>query len=104
MLPRRLRLSRASFPRGREGLRASSPFFTIVTGPSKDGGCAVVVSKAVAKKATARHRIKRQLLSILSPWCTKDRFLVVYAKKGIDTPSFKALQEELTGLLSKTLR
>ncbi len=104
MLPRRLRLSRASFPVGREGLRGSSPSLTIVTGPSQNGGCAVVVSKTVAKKAVARHRIKRQILSLLSPWCTKDRFVVVYAKKGIYTLAFKSLEDELTGLLSKTLR
>lgn len=103
MVPRRLKLSRASFPKGREGSRASSPAFTVVFGPSKNGGCAVVVPKAVAKKAVLRHRIKRRMLEVLRPWCSKERFVVVYAKTAVASLSEKEMKEELTRILERAL-
>lgn len=103
MLPHRLRLTRRTFP-GREGGRLSSPAFSIVTTPSRRGGCAVVVSKAVVKSSAGRHLLKRRLLSLLAPFCRPDRALVVYARGPASLLSFKALSEELLTLLTRLSR
>jgi ribonuclease P protein component len=65
---------------------------------------AVVVAKAVAKRSVDRHLLKRRILSVLRPYFSEGRYVVVYAKKGALTLSFKALKEELAGLLSRSLR
>jgi RNase P protein component len=101
MLPRRLRLSRASFPGRTAGARASSESFSVVSGPSKGGGCAAVVGKSVARRANARNLLKRRMLAVLRPWCSPDRYLVVYAKAAAATLPYRTLAAELTGLLRR---
>jgi len=104
MLPRRLRLTRHSFPARGSGVRVFSQSFTLVSGPSKAGGCAVVVSKAVARRASARNLLRRRILSLLQPVCRSDRFLVLYARGSAATLTHQALTEELTGLLARIKR
>lgn len=65
---------------------------------------AVVVAKAVARRSVDRHLLKRRALAVMRPFYTEGRYVVVYAKKGAPTLSFKALKEELTSLLSRSLR
>lgn len=101
MLSRRQRIPRRAFPT-RPQHREASVSFSLAYG--KGQGVAVVVSKAVAKRSVDRHLIKRRILSIVRPFVREDRYLVIYAKKPALTLSFKALSEELTGLLSRTLR
>jgi len=104
MIPRKRRLSRARFEGIRSGNRASSPSFSVVFGVPGEGGCAVVVAKAVAKRAVARHLLKRRVFAILKPWSHGDQPFIVYVKKPATTLPFRVLQEELAGLLSRTLR
>lgn len=102
MLPRRHRLSRATFPHGRDGSRAASPHFSLSWGVARSGGAAVVVSKKVARRSVDRHLLKRRMLAVMRPFVREDRFLVAYARTGAHTLPFKALKEELTALLIRT--
>lgn len=104
MLPRTKRLRRRSFPSGRPGFRASSPHFSLVTGPSLQGGVAVVVSKKVARRSVDRHLVKRRIISLLSPWVDSKRYLVIYAREGSVTLPYRTLAEELTSLLQSSLK
>lgn len=99
MIPRRLRLSRARFPSGRAGSRSQSEHFSLVTGPSSEGGCAVVVGKAVARRSVDRHLLKRRMFAVLRPYCAPGRFLVLYARTGASRLPYGALAEELARLL-----
>lgn len=103
MVRRTLRLSRHTFPAHNEGNRFSSAHLSLVCGPAvRGGGCAVVISKKVARRSVDRHLLKRRLMAVLLPWCARDRFFVVYARTGSQTLPFHALQHELEGLLMKT--
>lgn len=97
-----LRLSRSTFPKHTEGTKLQGKYLTLVFGSSLSGGCAVVVSKKVAKRSVDRHLLKRRLMHILGPWVNQEHFLVVYAKSGSAARTFSELSEELTSLLMKT--
>ncbi len=108
MLPRRSRLSRASFPGSRAGASASTPHFSAVWGPARaggsagaTGGAAAVVSKKVARRSVDRHLLKRRMLEVMRPFATPARYLVVYAKTGSHALPFRTLAEELQSLLSR---
>lgn len=100
MLPRRLRLTRTSFPKG--GGRAQTQHFSAVFGASaQGGGAAAVVSKKVARRAVARNLIRRRMLEVMRPYALPQRFLVVYARAGSQNLSYNALARELTPLLDR---
>ncbi|MGB4076523.1 MAG: ribonuclease P protein component [Minisyncoccia bacterium] len=99
MLPRKLRLSRATFPSPRSGSKATSEHFSLVFGPATAGGCAAVVSKKVARRSVDRHLLKRRMLSVARPFVGLNRYLVLYARAGSPSLSFKTLASELTSLL-----
>ena len=105
MLPRRLRLTRRTFPVA-TGARAASTHFSLTAGPAAPGhgGCAVVVSKKVARLSVARHLLKRRMLAVMRPWCNADQSLVAYARSGAPLLPYKELASELSALLTKTLR
>jgi len=103
MIRRSHRLLRSAFPKNKEGLRLFSSSFTLVTGPSLKGGCAVVVSKAVSKKAVARNRIRRRVQSVLRSFFRANKYVVVYVKKEATDLTFLQLKEELSGALTKVL-
>ncbi len=100
MLPRRLRLSRAALSDPRGDARATSAHFSLTSNPAKTG-CAVIVSKKTEKSSVGRHRLKRQVLALVAPFCRKGYSLVVYARKGSNTLSSKALAKEVGELLTK---
>jgi ribonuclease P protein component len=102
MLPHRLRLSRATFPGGNTGKRAATAHFSMLWGAASHGGASAVVSKKVARRSVDRHLLKRRMLAVIEPFAAAEQFLVVYARAGSPTLSFKELQEELTTLLSRT--
>lgn len=104
MLPRRLRLSRRSFPDTRRGRRNSSAHFTIVAVPSPSSAGAVVVSKKIARRSVDRHLLKRRMLMVLRAHLSPTHSLVLYARSGAPLLSFTALKEELSSLLQSTLR
>ena len=104
MIPRMMRLSRAHFaPTGPEKRLVSSHFSLSLRLNQTEGGCAVVVSKKVARLSVSRHLLKRRVLSIIRPWCTKDRALVLYARPGSQALPFSVLKEELEELLARAL-
>ena len=74
-----------------------------MTGPAKEGGCAAVISKKVARRSVDRHLLKRRMLSVMKEWCVPGSYLVVYAKGGAPSLPFKALKEELASLLQSAL-
>ena len=100
MLPRKLRLSRHQFPDTRGLRRASSPHFSIASGVSPEGGVAVVISKKAARLAVSRHLLKRRILSVLSPYASEERVLVVHVRPGAASIPFSELRDEILSLLS----
>jgi ribonuclease P protein component len=102
MLPRRLRLSRASFATSKGGVRLTSPHFSVsLARTANSGGCAAIISKKVARLAVTRHRLKRRILVVLRPWCKKEYALTVFAKTGCASLPFQTLKEELSVLLGR---
>lgn len=105
MIPRSMRLSRAHFaPSGPETRAASSHFSLSVREAPQNGGCATVISKKVAKLSVSRHLLKRRMLSVMKPYCTKDRAVIVYARPGAAALPYPALAAELSELLARTLK
>ncbi len=100
MLSRRLRLSRDHFEAAGSGQKAQSPHFSVIFKTTKNGGCAAVVSKKVARRAVDRHLLKRRILALMRPWCSPNRSLIVYARAGAPTLPYRALTAELSPLLS----
>jgi ribonuclease P protein component len=100
MFPRRLRLSRRGFmavSADSSAKRATSPHFSAVLSPVADGrgGCAVVVSKKVAKGAVARHLLKRRIRASLQEYCSPTYGLIVYARAGSAEIPFSEISNEL---------
>lgn len=96
-----MRLSRAHFAPSGPEKRLASPHFSLSIRDAAPGGCAVVVSKKVAKFAVTRHLLKRRVLVVLRPWCASGQALVVYARPGAQALPFKELETELTSLLAR---
>ncbi len=97
-----MRLSRAHFaPSGPEKRLASPHFSLSVRETAGNGGCTTVISKKVAKLAVSRHLLKRRMLAVMKPFCTKDTALIVYARPGAANLTFKELSEELGALLAR---
>ncbi len=97
-----MRLSRAHFaPTGPE-TRVASPHFSLSLRQAPEtGGCAVVVSKKIAKLSVLRHLLKRRVLSVLKPYCAKDLALIVYARPGANALPYQVLKDELENLLER---
>lgn len=104
MLNRDMRLSRAHFaPSGPEKRLVSSHFSVSVRPAPATGGCAVVVAKKVARLSVSRHLLKRRVLSVLRPSCTKDRAIIVYARPGAASLPYTELKDEIESLLARAL-
>ncbi len=104
MLNRKMRLSRAHFAPSGPEKRAASPHFSVsVRETAEKGGCAVVISKKVSKLSVGRHLLKRRALSVIAPWCSPTRILIVYARPGAASLDYPALSKELSELLERTL-
>lgn len=100
MLPRHLRLPREAFENTPGMRRAVSSHLSLsYLDGAEIGGCAVVVSKKVARLAVSRHLIKRRIKAVLKEWCIPGRIIVVHARSGIAPVPFAALKEELDALL-----
>lgn len=101
MLPRRLRLTRASFPDTRTSKRVIGDHLSISYGaatPAK-AGVSVVISKKVAKTAVARHLFKRRIMEIVRSELSNQQYLIIYARTGAAELSFSKLSMELYTLL-----
>lgn len=101
MLSRKLRLSRAQFAPALAGKRAISAHFSVTIRKTEhSGGCAAVISKKTAKKAVERHLLKRRILAAVKPWCSPEYSVVVFARAGSPTLSYKDLTHELHTLIA----
>jgi ribonuclease P protein component len=96
MLPRRERLSRAQFPKGR-GVSFTFPFGTVRVFPSQDFRIAVVISKKTIRSAVFRHKGKRKgydALSVLRDVRAAAGY-VFYPNREVLTTSVAAMKNEL---------
>jgi ribonuclease P protein component len=102
VFPRTKRLSRADFPIALKGRRASSEHFVAVFSESNKG-YAVVVPKKVARLSVTRHRIKRQISSILKTLLLPPA-LVLFPRSSVNSVSYQDMKVELANLLAKMSR
>ena len=101
MFPRRRRFSRASFPAALSaGKRLSSANFTAII-PAAATGYAVVVPKKIARLSVTRHRIKRQILSVLRATPLLPAALILFPRATVARMSYQDIQAELADILSK---
>ncbi len=99
----RLALSRADFSHVTADVkarRAASTYFSAV-GSRTGVGCAVVVSKKVAKSAVGRHLLKRRVREALGPWYSNSYALIVYARPGSASLPYAEITAELNALLPR---
>jgi len=109
MLPTKNRLSRRLFgPFFKKSKAVFADHFALrYLSPTNSKGIrfSVVIPKTVAKKATQRNKIKRQIYSILQKEIEKIKppcFGVFLSKKGADTLSFGQIKAEILFLLKKS--
>jgi ribonuclease P protein component len=103
MAKRLLRLSRQDFTNvanDRASKRSVSAHFS-ATCSLAAVGCAVVVSKKVAKSSVERHLAKRRIREATRDFCNDTKAVIVYARSGAASLSYEAIVEELTPLLQK---
>ena len=82
------------------GKTKHSAVFSVRYLPSDDVKVSVVVSKKVCKTAVARNTLKRRMRAAIDPQKLSPKSYIVYAKKGADTLSPRALKNELMTLLT----
>jgi ribonuclease P protein component len=103
MLPKKLRLTRQTFPDTRGLKRASSIHFSVSYGDSSKGGIAVVISKKVARLAVSRHLLKRRVLAVARPFVSGNFVMVIHTRAGAADIPFTELKNELISLLRSIL-
>ncbi|HCC05560.1 TPA: ribonuclease P protein component [Patescibacteria group bacterium] len=65
MLKKKQRLSRADFTNLlKKGKRLHSPYFSLLYMGAQETKCGLVVGKKIAKKATMRNKVRRQIYAI----------------------------------------
>ena len=105
MLPRSKRLSREGFDLLTRARRTTSEHFSIsYTEPSKIGGFGIVTPKKIAPLSVNRHKMKRQVRSVLAEYSHGGRAIVIFARKGAATLPFVSMQDELSTLLRSILK
>jgi ribonuclease P protein component len=103
MAKRLLRLSRQDFAtvaNDKTAKRATSAHFS-ATCSGAAVGCAVVVSKKVAKSSVSRHVVKRRTREAMRVACNDSRAVIVYARAGAAELSYDAIVEEISPLLQR---
>ncbi len=103
MLPKKQRLTRREFDALlRSGRRVSGTTLTVVYRPGAALKCGVVVGKKTARKAVARHLLRRRIFSILrGEQPLAPLHLAVLTRSAASTLSFEALTVELRTLLGR---
>lgn len=99
MFSRRERLPREMLSAALSGRRVASTHFTAIF-PKKTTGYAVIVSKKTAHLSVTRHRIKRQVFSVLHT-LHLPRSLILFPKPSVLHLDHQHIKTELTNLLSK---
>lgn len=100
MLAKARRLSRTDFGTVAIGKRAVSAHFSVTVAPSSVGKAAAVISKKVARTSVARHLLKRRIMAASLPFVADGRSFIVYARAGSPALSYRALERELSELLT----
>lgn len=106
MLSKEERISRSFFPSVlKRGKSLHAAHLSLKYLPAAHGGqFSLVVSKRVIKQAVGRHRLKRQVYSVLRELqrLKKARISgVFFAKQGSEKLSFKEISEEVGTLLAQ---
>lgn len=106
MLKKKERLTKQQFDRFfSSGRRYHSPNLTLIFTRGTVFHGAVVVGKKVAKKATARNKIRRRVYSALYALMRTEGLTGVYivlAKTGIECLGYRDINNELTELIGQT--
>ncbi len=63
----------------------------------------MVISKKVAKRSVDRHLLKRRVMEILRPWCSPTHSIIVFARSGSPTLTFRELSAEIAELMASTV-
>lgn len=107
MIPKTNRINREDFEKVmKKGGFLNSSFFTLrfLKNPINSTHFSIVVAKKVAKTAVLRNKIRRRAYSILrkSEKTLKNKgFLILFAKKGVEKATFKAVEADILKLLEK---
>jgi ribonuclease P protein component len=107
MLKKKQRLSRGEFTNLlKKGRRVHDTHLSLVFTTATETKCGLVVSKKVAKHATARNLLRRRVYAILGDNLAMlaKKHLVVLTKPSIQALSFEELKKTLETLIQKHLR
>ena len=108
MLSKEERLKRVDFNRFfSSGRRFHHAYFTLIYAPYPSPHIAVVVSKKIANRATARNKIRRKMYDILRHHIrSADHagICILIVKKEALTASHSALREALISMFGKAER
>jgi len=81
------------------GVRATTKHFSVVYSKN-NSGYAVVVSKKVAQKTVARHRIKRRVRSIIKS-VNLTEGCIIFARPGVHKLTYNDMDSEIKELISR---
>lgn len=107
MLKKKQRLSRNEFTNlMKKGRRVHDTHLSLVFTPGTETKCGLVVSKKVAKNATARNLLRRRVYVVLGKNLAvlTNKHVVVLTKPSIQTLSFEELANTLENLIQKHVR
>lgn len=102
MLKKKQRLSRSEFTNLlKQGKRLHSPFFSLLYTPSSETKCGLVVGKKIAKKATERNKLRRQIYSIFGENLAElsKKHCALLTRPSINTLSYTELKAEIEKLI-----
>ena len=108
MLPKKERLSRASFNRFFSmGKRFHTSLFTVVYTPHPTLHASVVVSKKVSNRAVVRNKIRRRIYDIVRHYRTETGMCGVFiflTKPEIKNTPYTSLKDGVNAVLEKICR
>jgi ribonuclease P protein component len=107
MLKKKQRLSRKEFADlMKKGRRVHDAHFTLVFTQGVETKCGLVVSKKVAKNATARNLLRRRIYAIFGEQFAllAQKHVAVVTKPSVQTLSFEELRTSLKNLIQKNIR
>lgn len=102
MPPKHERLDRAAFTRAwKRGHRARTPTLLLVYAPGATRQLGVVVSKKVARRATARNMIRRRLYAALNAAYGSTGTLIAVAQPAAAASSYETLLGDMRSGLER---
>ncbi|KKS83227.1 MAG: Ribonuclease P protein component [Parcubacteria group bacterium GW2011_GWA2_43_11] len=98
MLKKKQRLSRAEFTNLlKQGRRLHSPYFSLLYMSAAETKCGLVVGKKIAKKATMRNKVRRQIYAIFGENLASlgKIYCVLLTRPNITSLSYLELKTEI---------